>query len=151
LKHTDNQEELQRDSKAYGPLFNNKWGVESTCVAIDDNGQEIPPQISTPNDSTTGQQLKEKGINYVSEHNENWMERCLRIAPKYLRLRTDFTGEDIRFLCVNISGDPKHHNAFGALVNTLIKRKIIVPTGEHRQMKDRTSHSRSTPVYKAAI
>ena len=114
------------------------------------------PQIPNGRNSDTGQQLKEKGLKSVRENNENWMELCvslLRSGFRYVNHAghggNDFTGEDIRFHCERIIGPPKHPNAYGALINTLIKRKIIVPTGEHRQMKDRSSHARSTPVYKA--
>jgi hypothetical protein len=112
-----------------------------------------PPQC--PDGSwTIAQQLKEKGIKEVSEHNENWMGKALDVSSRFvglLPLGDDFTGEDLRLMLESTEvGSPKHPNAYGALINTLIKRKIIVPTGEHRQMKDRTSHSRSTPVYKSA-
>ena len=90
----------------------------------------------------------------MSEHNENWMERALNFAEQAIVLNGElkspnFTGEDIRFLVANRIGEPRHPNAYGALVSTLIKRNIIVPTGEYRAMKDNTSHARKTPVYKA--
>ena len=93
------------------------------------------PQIPNGNDSTTGQQLKEKGLKLVRENNENWMERAIAGAQDYIIYPATFTGEDIRVYVQTYIGYPKHPNAFGALINTLIKRKIIVPTGEHRQMK----------------
>ena len=98
-----------------------------------------------------GAQLRDLGIDQVSAHNESWMEQCLKWAAHHIPncKREDFTGEDIRFWIQDYVGEPGHPNAFGALINTLIKRKVIVPTGEHRQMKDKTSHARSTPVYKA--
>ena len=98
----------------------------------------------------TGTQLRDKGLAQVSEHNENWMYHAYRSALYFaLSHDSDFTGEDIRFHCVGHAGEPFTPHAWGALINTLLKRKIIVPTGEYRKMKDRTSHARSTPVYKA--
>ena len=105
----------------------------------------------------SGACLRDKGIQQVTEHNENWMEKALdRIEfgfiPIVRRTYQDFTGEEIRFfLNRKLIGQPKHPNAYGALINTLVKRKIIAPTGQYRQMKDRTSHARSTPVYKSAL
>jgi len=99
----------------------------------------------------SGEQLRDQGIQQVSEHNENWMENALTASKRfvfYQGLTGTFTGEDIRFACQWLP-QPKSSNAWGALINTLIKRKIIVPTGEHRHMKDSRSHARSTPVYKA--
>ena len=94
--------------------------------------------------------LRDQGIKQVASNNENWMEQCIYLATQYAQKRGgSFTGEDIRFCCRQLVGQPKHANAWGALINTLIKRKIIEPTGEHRPMKDRVSHARSTPVYRA--
>src|SRR4029077_17780526 len=109
-------------------------------------------RVSQRHAQSTGQQLKEIGIKEVSEHNDNWMERAI-LKIKYdlgnwkllSYLDSDFTGEDIRHFITGTLGNPNHPNAFGALINTLIKRKIIVPTGEHRKMKDSRSHARSTP------
>jgi hypothetical protein len=120
--------------QTFGPLFDNpfKFTMEYTEV---------------------GEQLRDQGIKQVSEHNENWMANTIALASYYAQFHVgDFTGEDIRNYCERkFSGSPKHQNAWGALINTLIKRKIIVPTGEYRQMKDKTSHARKTPVYKAAV
>ena len=99
----------------------------------------------------TGTQLRDKGLAQVSEHNENWMFWALDEAEIWVEhtLKDDFTGEDIRRWIESEGLKPNHPNAWGALINTLIKRKIIVPTGEYRAMKDNTSHARKTPVYKA--
>ena len=107
-------------------------------------------QVPDGNDSTTGQQLKEKGIKSVSEHNENWMANAIMTAKRfvyYQGLTGTFIGEDIRLACQWMP-QPKHPNAWGALINTLVKRKIIVPTGEYRQPKDKNSHARAIQVYK---
>jgi hypothetical protein len=142
---------LARPDKSF-ETFNEAVEYSDQLVKDGFEGVTIREDYACPqsDNSTTGQQLKEKGIREVSEHNENWMGRCLQVAPRYLHHRADFTGEDLRFLCENLAGSPRHHNAWGALISTLIKRKIIVPTGEYRQMKDRSSHARSTPVYKAS-
>ncbi len=94
----------------------------------------------------TGEVLRDEGIAKVTEHNESWMELCIERCS---RLRDDFrgTGEDIRHYCESYVGCAKHPNAYGALINTLLKRKIIKPTGEWRKMKDSCSHARKTPVY----
>ena len=106
----------------------------------------------------TGTQLRDKGMAQVSEHNENWMTKAIEAATEWVRIfghiapNDDFTGEDIRMMLITIKvGEPSHPNAYGALINTLLKRKIIVPTGEYRAMKDNTSHARKTPVYKAYV
>lgn len=102
-------------------------------------------------DLKAGKELRDEGIKQVSDHNEDWMENCYCRAFSFVNgvKPEHFTGEDIRLHCQKHEAEPKHPNAWGALINTLIKRKIITPTGEHRPMKDKTSHARSTPVYKA--
>ncbi len=101
----------------------------------------------------SGELLRDEGIAKVSFNNESWMDICLQEIDYFVsmhdgetRHRT-FTGEDIRFYLVARAGHPHHSNAWGALINTLVRRKIIRPTGEYRAMKDSTSHARRTPVY----
>jgi hypothetical protein len=96
----------------------------------------------------SGELLKDEAISKVSEHNESWINDCMEKVKGYVSYRNEgFTGEDIRFYLVREVGYPAHSNAWGALVSTLIKRKIIKPTGEYRAMRDDSSHARKTPVY----
>ncbi len=97
----------------------------------------------------TGEVLRDEAIAKVSGNNEKWMERCVEEAEHYSFYgdKDSFTGEDLRFYLSREVGCPAHPNAWGALVNTLVRRKIIKPTGEYRAMRDSTSHARRTPVY----
>lgn len=98
-----------------------------------------------------GKQLRDQGIKQVSNHNESWMEKCIKYATERAAKATrDFTGEDIRFSCELAIGSPNHPNGWGALTNALVKRKIIVPTGEWRKAKNETSHARNIQVYRKA-
>ncbi len=94
-----------------------------------------------------GELLRDERIAQVSEHNVAWMELCIHAAPELGAIERVFTGEDLRFYLSKRVGFPAHSNAWGALIATLIKRKIIRPTGEYRAMKDDSSHARKTPVY----
>ncbi len=94
----------------------------------------------------SGELLRDEGIAKVSEHNGKWMELCIEKAQRACSGDT-FTGEDIRMALSQIVGLPHHVNCWGALINALLKKKIIVATGEYRSMKDETSHARKTPVY----
>jgi hypothetical protein len=98
-------------------------------------------------DLASGRELRDKGIEQVTEHNETWFSLCQREAERFAETHETFTGEDIRFHCLQTVGYPKHCNAWGALINSLLKRGIIRATGEHRPMRDEISHARSTPVY----
>jgi hypothetical protein len=53
----------------------------------------------------------------------------------------------LRFHCQSVVGVPGHHNAWGGLINSLIREGSIRFTGKYRKMKDPTSHARKTPVY----
>ncbi len=97
----------------------------------------------------SGELLRDEALEQVSSHNGKWMELCIKEAQYYVRtsLPISFTGEDLRFHCQRAVGCPAHSNAWGALINTLVRRKIIKPTGEWRKMRDSSSHARRTPVY----
>ncbi len=94
----------------------------------------------------SGELLRDEGIAKVSDNNELWMELCVKEVEQNLT-KHDFTGEDLRFVLSSWVGCPAHSNAWGALISTLVKRKIIKPTGEYRAMRDDSSHARKTPVY----
>lgn len=107
------------------------------------------PSLGELFDHLKGKQLRDKGIERVSEHNDDWMNRCIKAASIYVRgNHYDFTGEDIRFVCREVCGEPKHPNAWGALTKSLVRRKIIQPTGEYRTPRDRSSHARMIQVYR---
>ncbi len=97
----------------------------------------------------SGELLRDEALEKVSEHNESWMRKCVVEAELFAAYRGDkgFTGEDLRFHVTSMVGHPNHPNAYGALINTLVRRKIIKPTGEYRAMRDDSSHARKTPVY----
>ncbi len=96
----------------------------------------------------SGELLRDEAIAKVSGNNESWLELCICSVENHdLWEGGNFTGEEIRFLCYAQVGSPTHPNAWGALVNTLVRRKIIKPTGEYRAMRDDSSHARKTPVY----
>lgn len=99
-------------------------------------------------DLPEGRRRRDEGMGSVSGHNKRWLEDCYIEARKFIA-STDkpFTGEDIRFHCINTVGHPHHHNAWGALTNGLVLRGMVKKTGEHRPMKAKLSHARSTPVY----
>ncbi len=94
----------------------------------------------------SGELLRDEGIAKVSDNNEKWMRICIEKAHGACP-NNDFTGEDLRCVLGYLVGLPSHPNAWGALINTLVRRKIIKPTGEYRAMRDSASHARKTPVY----
>lgn len=94
---------------------------------------------------------RDAGLARVSAANALWLERCFVVASKFMEGGHQATGEEIRFHCQQIVGRPTHPNAWGALINLLIRSGKIRPTGTHRPMRAKTSHARSTPVYDERI
>lgn len=114
-------------------------------------------------DLMTSRSERDKGLQKVSLNNDGFMWMALQLLthvsaakdnPKlslYSVFPTrEFTGEDIRSFITQSEIEPAHSNAFGALIMTAIKRKIIVPTGAYTSMKSSSSHARKTAVYRWA-
>lgn len=92
------------------------------------------------------------GLQQVESNNETWMTLALlevenvRRSSQWANVQSGFTGEDLRHMIRSV-GKPDSPNAYGALVMTLVKRKVLIATGEYRAMKDKKSHARKTPIY----
>lgn len=100
-------------------------------------------------DLFAGREARNTGIKTVTVNNEDWMERCMSAYDVFSRITPEFTGEDVRRYCESAGLHPKHHNAWGAFINSLVRRGSMIATGTYRQMKDKRSHARRTPLYKA--
>ena len=105
-------------------------------------------------DLMTSRSERNKGIQKVSLNNDDFMTRALAyirwrgLVP--LHSKEEFTGEQIRQWMQFEYIVPAHPNAWGALISTAVKRKLIVPTGSYTQMRSKTSHARKTAVYRWA-
>ena len=102
-----------------------------------------------PPDETgeTARKRRDKALERVTEHNATWMERAIE-RIYLLSPGREVTGEDIRLFVREFTGEPEHHNAYGAMIRIAIARGLIKRTGEYRAMKTPKSHARRTPVYK---
>ena len=91
---------------------------------------------------------RDAALKDVADHSQPWMDRALAFLPL---LRVEFstvTGEQVRLWLEKRLEPPHHHNAYGALINTAIKRGILIPTGCLVPMAVKKSHARKTPVYR---
>ena len=95
---------------------------------------------------------RDKAIAKVSLNNPCFMDEAIKQLGKFQTSMgvSEFTGEDLRVWLQSYDIFPLHPNAWGALISTAVKRKLIVPTGSYTQMKSRSSHARKTAVYKWA-
>lgn len=82
----------------------------------------------------------------VAEHSGTFIEEALAIIQK-LPDTWSGTGEDIRHNCFAAHVFPHHNNAFGALINTAVRRGLLIPTEKFVQMREKSSHARCTRVY----
>ncbi len=89
---------------------------------------------------------RDQALAQVEENNSDWVARAMR-AFEALPVGMEMTGEVLRERVTAAAGAPKHHNAWGAFTNKLIRRGLLVPTGEMRPMRSEKSNARKTPVH----
>jgi len=93
----------------------------------------------------SAKQSRDKAFGQVLSNAASWVDLALETIPS---ISGEVTGEDIRNTIEKIIGEPHHHNTWGAVINTAIKRGLLFRTGEYRQMCGPKSHARRTPVYR---
>jgi len=93
-----------------------------------------------------GRRLKKEGIDLVGQNNHDWMVAALIIVATHAPIDREFMAEEFRGY-PNI-GEPGHSNAWGALTNLLIKRKVIEPTGKYAQATGRSNHAHTYKIYR---
>jgi hypothetical protein len=91
------------------------------------------------------QASRDEGLRRVQSKNRQWLDDCLAKMPL---LTGHMTGEEIRIRMTFSVGQPTHHNAWGSLIMSAVRKGLIEATGEYRSMKTKKSHARKTPVYK---
>lgn len=83
----------------------------------------------------------------VEKNNAGWLKLAAD-AMRRMEAGTEGIGEDFRFLLKDHGvPDPVHPNAFGALINTMKRRGVLVETGEYRPMRGAKANGRRSPVY----
>lgn len=86
------------------------------------------------------------GLAQVASHSQEFITRALN-AISSMPHGTRVTGESIRHELEQQGCIPHHPNAWGACVNIAVRRHMLEPTNEYRQMADKSSHARATRVY----
>lgn len=86
-------------------------------------------------------------LEVVAANSGKWFPRAFEQVTKLKDW--EGTGEDLRLLISPIVGEPHKPNAWGALINTSIKRECLFRTGERRHMRTVKSHARTTDVYRS--
>ena len=100
-----------------------------------------------PYDPAKSQAARDAGMNLVRANNASWLESVIGLI-QMLPQGWCGTGEDVRRIAVPTAGQPKHHNAWGAVINVAIRRKLLVKTGRRLKMRFVRSHARKTDEYR---
>lgn len=77
----------------------------------------------------------------------DWREQVDAVVAA-LAVGTLVTGEDIRLACAERGIVPHVANAWGGIVNRLIRSGVLEPTGQRVAMLAPGSHARKTDVYR---
>ncbi len=96
---------------------------------------------------------RDEGITKVALNNPCFMDQALAYLKSRRALDStigEFTGEEIRHWLQVRNIKPDHQNAWGALILTAQRRKIIVGTGRYVAMTLKTSRARKNQVYRWA-
>ena len=98
-------------------------------------------QFPTP----TGRQLRDEGIKRATERTEQihpgWQERALSYVKEFVIYNEVFLGEDIRTYAEERGFDaPSHKRAWGAVMMTAAKKKIVEKIGT-RKVKNPRAHT----------
>lgn len=100
---------------------------------------------------TTGHQLKLDGMESVlARAPEEWQEAVVCAVSSFERGEV-VTAEDIRIRLEKLSPlEPHHPNAWGAMISGLVKRGMLVPTGEMPKARRESSHERKIQQYRVS-
>jgi hypothetical protein len=101
-------------------------------------------------DAAQSRENRDAGIEQVSNSNAVWLSAAKQMLHKLAKDRDgqEVTGEDVRAILTEIGMTPEHPNAWGALINWMVKRNVLIPTHRYTSMKDPRSHARKTQIYK---
>lgn len=99
--------------------------------------------------NTEAQVERDIGIAQVVQNNKDWIARGIKRLQGWRG--AEFTGEQVReWLIRQGFEEPTHPNAWGALINTAVRRGILVDTLRTVKMTAKKSHARRTPVWRVA-
>jgi hypothetical protein len=157
----ENYQDRQRDentawwnSRHMATVFGDVDEFKSACERHQLDPKEyklFSPKKEKPIDkpAPNAREARDAAITQVSNNNEAWMDQCLKSMPRIrASLPMEFTGEDVRKAFEKEGRFPEHPNAWGALMNTASKRRIIEKTGNYTQMKMEQSHARETALWR---
>lgn len=92
-------------------------------------------------------EARDEALQRVKTNSGTWYEDAIK-AAKTIPHGWIGTAEDLRLHLIRSGLEkPHHHNVWGAFINTCIRKRILIATGDYEHMQTRRSHARRTPVY----
>jgi hypothetical protein len=88
---------------------------------------------------------RDEGLERVSTRSQQFMANGILAIAKLPP--GEYTGEQIRLLLFRQHISPHHHNAWGALIMSAVRKGLLFDTGKVANMQTRASHARKTTVY----
>lgn len=95
----------------------------------------------------TGKQLRDEGVQLVSDNNPEWMDEAYSVISELAQLGLPFTSDDV---WKKLSTLPKNNSAMGAVFRKAVADKIVEPTQQFILSARPSAHSRPIRVWKAA-
>ncbi|HLL28528.1 MAG TPA: hypothetical protein VKT73_12870 [Xanthobacteraceae bacterium] len=100
------------------------------------------------NTLTAAREARNQATSAIAAVNSNFIKLALPLIEG-LSASWSGTAEDIRVMLTDVGVKPNHHNAWGSLILTAVKRGLLHKVG-YGQMKIKSSHARTTPLYSRA-
>jgi hypothetical protein len=99
---------------------------------------------------SAGRAAREDAFDRMARHSD-WPTAALFVA-RGIPFGWSGMGEDLR-AALTAAGlrEPHHPNAWGGLINTMLKLGVLADTGETGQMKKVSSHARRSAIYRKII
>lgn len=92
---------------------------------------------------------RDEALDRVVSNSGDWARRA-SAAIAALPVGTEGIGEDFRRLISKAVEPPRHHNAWGGVISGLLRRGVLVLTGESSHMKTERSHARKSAMMRRA-
>lgn len=106
-----------------------------------------PDLFSAVVDEPTATSARDAGIKRVLENSGDYKEKANRALSRLVPGRT-YIGEEIRQVIEPVIGPAHTPHFWGAWINGLVRKGLLVKTGLRRPMKTTKSHGRMTDVYR---
>lgn len=98
-----------------------------------------------------GKQLRDAGIERVTENNLTWMDTAMESLRGWLSMNEIVTIERFRaWFLANGGEPPKHHNAWGALARSAVSNQLLRRIGYVNARSPKT-HAHPVAQYQSTV